>query len=96
MKYLRSHSCPSWSRYGKWVVGKRKLLKILLSFFVLFPQFILAQEEYSFDLSEIEKEIEKKPYSISGYVEFLPTSYWLDNDAASITLTFMIVQIEAG
>jgi len=82
MKYLRSHSCPSWSRYDKGVVGKRKLLKILLFFFVLFPQFILAQEKYSFDLSEIEKEIEKKPYSISGYVEFRPTFYWLDDDAA--------------
>ena len=88
MKCLRSHSCPSWSRYDKGVVGKRKLLKILLSFFVLFPQFILAQEKYSFDLSEIEKEIEKKPYSISGYVEFRPIFYWLDDDAAFYNLDF--------
>ena len=55
---------------------------------VLFPQFVLAQEEYSFDLSEIEKEIEKKPYSIGGFLEFRPTFYWLDDDAAFYKLEF--------
>jgi len=88
MRYLRLHSCPSWSRCDKWVVGQRKLLKILLFLLVLFPQFVLAQEEYSFDLSEIEKEIEKKPYSIGGYLEFRPTFYWLDDDAAFYQLEF--------
>ncbi len=88
MRYLRLHSCPSWSRYDKWAIGKRELFKILLIILVLSPQFILAQEEYSFDLSEIEKEIEKKPYSIGGYLEFRPTFYWLDDDAAFYKLEF--------
>ena len=88
MKYLRSHSCPSWSLCDKWVVEKRKSLKILLFLLFLFPQFILAQEEYSFDLSEIEKEIEKKPFSVGGYIEFRPTFYWLDDDAAFYKLEF--------
>jgi len=65
-----------------------KLLKLLLSIFILFPQFLLAQEEYSFDLSVIEKEIEKKPYSIGGYLEFRPTFYWLDDDTAFYNLEF--------
>ena len=64
------------------------MLKILLFLSVLFPQFVLAQEEYSFDFSEIEKEIEKKPYSIGGYLEFRPTFYWLDDDAAFYKLEF--------
>jgi len=59
-----------------------KSLKILLILLVLFPYLALAQEKYSFDLSEIEKEVEKKPYSISGYLEFRPTYFWLDDDAA--------------
>ena len=65
-----------------------KLLRILLSFFVLIPQFVLAQEEYHFDLSEIEETIEKKPYNIGGYLEFRPTFYWLDDDAAFYKLEF--------
>ncbi len=88
MRYLHSHSCPSWSLCDKWVIKKLKLLKVLLSIFILFPQFLLAQEEYSFDLSVIEKEIEKKPYSIGGYLEFRPTFYWLDDDAAFYNLEF--------
>ena len=62
--------------------------KTLLFLFVLLPCLALAQEEYSFDLSEIEKEVEKEPYSISGYLEFRPTFYWLDDDAAFYKLEF--------
>ena len=65
-----------------------KLHKILLSLFILFPCLALAQEEYSFDLSAIEKEVEKEPYSISGYLEFRPTFFWLDDDAAFYKLEF--------
>jgi hypothetical protein len=39
-------------------------------------------------LSEIEETIEKKPYSISGYLEFRPTFYGLDDDAAFYKLEF--------
>jgi hypothetical protein len=65
-----------------------KLLKILLSLFILFPYLALAQEEYSFDLSEIEKQVEKKPYSIGGYFEFRPNFFWLDQDSAFYKLRF--------
>ncbi len=64
------------------------MLKILLFLLVFFPQLVLALEEYSFDVSKIEKEIEKKPYSIGGYLEFRPTFYWLDDDAALYKLEF--------
>ncbi len=37
---------------------------------------------YSFDPSEIEKEIEKKPYRFSGFLEFRPSLSGLDEDAA--------------
>jgi len=38
----------------------------------------LAEEEYSFDLSEIEE----KPLHIGGYLEFRPVLFELDNDSA--------------
>ena len=38
----------------------------------------LGEEEYSFDLSEIEK----KPWHIGGYVEFRPVLFGLDTDSA--------------
>jgi hypothetical protein len=43
-----------------------------------------AQEEYKFDISEIEK----KPYHIGGYVEFRPAIFWMDKDAALYKLRF--------
>lgn len=46
--------------------------------------FALAEEEYKFDLSEIEK----KPYHIGGYVEFRPVLFVLDRDAALYKLRF--------
>ncbi len=64
------------------------LIKILLSLFIFFPYVALAQEEYSFDLSEIEKEVEKKPYSVGGYLEFRPIFFWLDQDSAFYKLRF--------
>ena len=42
------------------------------------------EEEYSFDLQEIEK----KPYRIGGYAEFRPAVSWLDKDAALYALRF--------
>jgi len=44
--------------------------------------------EYAFDLSEIEEEIEKKPYSIGGFLEFEPVLLGLDRDAAFYKLKF--------
>ena len=65
-----------------------KSLTILLSIFVLFPHFVLAQEDYAFGLSQIEKEIERKPYSLGGYLEFRPNFFWLDKDAALYKVNF--------
>ncbi|MDY6838104.1 MAG: hypothetical protein SWH78_09025 [Thermodesulfobacteriota bacterium] len=61
---------------------------ILLPIFVLFPHFLLAQNDYSFDLSQIEKETERKPYSLGGYLELRPNFFWLDKDAALYNLSF--------
>ncbi len=52
------------------------------------PQILLSREEYSFDLSEIEEAVEKKPYSLSGYMEFRLNFLYLDEDAAFYTLKF--------
>ena len=66
-----------------------KLFELLaVFFFVLYPFLALAQDDYSFDMSEIEKEIEKKPYSIGGFLEFQPILFWLDQDAAFYKLRF--------
>ena len=54
-----------------------------------FPQSeVESDSEYAFDLSEIEKEIEKKPYSIGGFLEFEPVLLGLDRDAAFYKLKF--------
>jgi len=57
-------------------------------FLVLVPLFAFAQEDYSFDLSEIEKEIEKKPYTIGGYLEITPKIFRLDHESAFYRLNF--------
>jgi hypothetical protein len=49
---------------------------------------VFAQDKYFFNLSEIEKEIEKKPYTIGGYLEFTPKISRLDHDAAFYKLNF--------
>jgi hypothetical protein len=51
---------------------------------ILSVPFAFAEEEYKFDVSEIEK----KPYHIGGYVEFRPAIFWLDRDAALYKLRF--------
>ena len=50
---------------------------------ILFSRAIRA-EEYSFDLSEVEK----KPYYLGGYAELRPLLYGLDHDAALYQLRF--------
>ena len=47
-----------------------------------FPFPALSEDEYTFDLSEIENEIEKKPYSFGGFLEFKPVLFGLDRDSA--------------
>ncbi|MBN1473238.1 MAG: hypothetical protein JW914_01355 [Syntrophaceae bacterium] len=63
---------------------KRSGLIFLALLFLAFPFLALAEENYTFDLSEIEK----KPYQFSGYVEARPVLYGLDTDAAFYKLRF--------
>ncbi|MBW2650654.1 MAG: hypothetical protein JRC66_06535 [Deltaproteobacteria bacterium] len=65
-----------------------KVVKFLTLILVLVPLFAFAQDDYSFDLSEIEKEIEKKPYTVGGYLEFTPKIFRLEHDAAFYKLNF--------
>lgn len=65
-----------------------KSIKFITLILFLVPFLAFAQDEYSFDLSEIEKEIEKKPYDIGGYLEFTPKVFRLDHDAAFYKLNF--------
>lgn len=51
-------------------------------------QPVFCKDEYQFDLSEIEKEIEKKPYHIGGFLEFRPVLLGLDRDAAFYKMRF--------
>jgi len=60
----------------------------MLGLFLTCLQPAFCQEEYQFDLSEIEKEIEKKPYSIGGFLEFRPVLLGLDSDSAFHKLRF--------
>ena len=55
----------------------------MLFLVLCFPQWLHA-EEYTFDLSEIEK----KPYHISGYAELRPVLSGLDKDASLYKLRF--------
>ena len=60
----------------------------LVALFSTFTQPAFGQDEYQFDLSEIEKEIEKKPYSFGGFFEFRPVLFGLDRDAAFYKIKF--------
>ncbi len=51
-------------------------------------QPVFCQEDYPFDLSEIEKEIKRKPYHIGGFLEFRPVLLGLDHDAAFHRIRF--------
>ena len=72
-------------------IGRQTIKKAALTFSVvctLCSLFSLPSpafpEEYSFDLSEIEK----KPYHIGGYVELRPVLFGLDKDASLYRLRF--------
>ncbi|RJQ23076.1 MAG: hypothetical protein C4560_01435 [Nitrospiraceae bacterium] len=61
-----------------------KVLPSAMLFLQLCLPLQLYAEEYSFDISEIEK----KPYHIGGYAEFRPVLFGLDRDAALYKLKF--------
>ena len=60
------------------------LQRLLLSLLILFCAGVLSAEEYQFDMAEIEK----KPYSIGGFLEFRPVIFGLDRDAAFYRLKY--------
>ena len=55
-----------------------RLLAAVAALLAIFCGITSGEQEYSFDLSEIEK----KPWQIGGYVEFRPVLFGLDTDAA--------------
>ena len=63
----------------------KKASLVCLAWVTIFlGSFALADEEYKFDISEIEK----KPYNIGGYLEVKPIVFVLDRDAALYKLKF--------
>jgi hypothetical protein len=60
----------------------------MVGWFLTCLQPVFCQDDYQFDLSEIEKEIEKKPYYIGGFLEFRPVLLGLDHDAAFYRIRF--------
>ena len=60
----------------------------MLGLFLTCLQPAFCKDDYQFDLSEIEKEIEKKSYSIGGFLEFRPVFSGLDGDAAFYRIKF--------
>jgi len=68
--------------------GRFDIVTVCLFFMVLCHVPILASpsfaEEYTFDVSEVEK----KPYHIGGYIEFYPILFGLDKNSAMYKLNF--------
>ena len=57
---------------------------VITGLLVFVGTIAFAEEEYKFDISEFEK----KPYHVGGYLEFRPTLFVLDKDAALYKLKF--------
>lgn len=66
--------------------GVALLCAIALS--VLFWSVCRAEETPSFDLSEIEQEVEKRPYAFGGFLQAQPTLSGLDRDSPLYKLKF--------
>lgn len=80
MRCLPLRTCPTWNLCVKWLTLTvfSFILSAVLIFLLFLPAATLAEEPYTLDASEIEK----KPYHLSGYVEFRPVLYALDKDSA--------------
>lgn len=61
------------------------LHRLLVSFLIILHAGGLSADDYAFDLSEIEK----KPYSIGGFIEFRPVFFGLNRDAAFYRLKYI-------
>ena len=75
-------------RNGESGSGKHQLTVFLSFLWILCPVFCIqsyvSAEEYTFDISEIEK----KPYHLGGYAEVKPVLFWLDREASLHKLRF--------
>ena len=65
------------------------LCAVIIGLFLEITPSAFCQDEYEFDLSEIEKEIKKKPYGIGGFLEFRPVLFSLDQDASFYKIRFL-------
>ncbi|MBP1746419.1 MAG: hypothetical protein H6Q54_1034, partial [Deltaproteobacteria bacterium] len=55
---------------------------------VLLPGFVFAEGEYDLELKDLEKQIEKKPYTFGGYLEYRPILFGLDKSASLYKLRY--------
>ncbi len=62
----------------------------------LFRGASMAEETPTFDLSEIEKEVKKKPYAFGGFLQVQPTLSGLDKDSALYKLKYYAQEPGAG
>jgi hypothetical protein len=67
---------------------KEVVLLWALGIAALFCGMSMAEETPKFDLSEIEKEVEKKPYSFHGFLQAQPTLSGLDRDSSLYKLKY--------
>ncbi len=81
---LRGGDFVRANRFNEIVENEKASHILVASADPLSGSFAFAEEEYKFDLSEIEK----KPYHVGGYVEFRPVLFGLDRDAALYKLKF--------
>jgi hypothetical protein len=65
-----------------------KCVLAIVFFIVLLPMSAFCEGEYSLELKELEQEIEKKPYTIGGYLEYRPILFGLDKNAALYKLRY--------
>lgn len=61
---------------------------LLAGWYLTCPQQAFCQDEYQFDMSEIEKEIEKNPYELGGFFELRPVLFALNRDSAFYNLQY--------
>ncbi len=61
---------------------------LLTAVLLLIPSASSLRENGTITLSEIEREIEKKPWAVGGYLEVMPKVFRLDHDAAFYRLNF--------
>jgi hypothetical protein len=65
----------------------KRLLAVAI-ILVLLPGFVFAEGEYDLELKDLEKQIEKKPYTFGGYLEYRPILFGLDKSASLYKLRY--------